>query len=393
MKQFQFQQFFLKYLFPIFLITLISALKPSHACTDFRIKAQDASVIITRSMEFTEDFNSNVRTRPRGSDFDIITPDDIKPNGTVGMSWKNKYGYVYVDGLERPIAIDGMNEKGLSFGFLYLPGETQYQTIPKNSKAQALPYYLFGDWILGNFATIDEVKSALPNIIIFEQKIKGLGDTVFPLHVSIYEPSGKGLVIEFIKGEMKIYDNDVGVLTNSPTYDWQTTNLRNYVNLSPYNPSPVKAYGLTFIATGQGAGMLGLPGDVSPPSRFVKTASLSTTASKVENSQEALNLAQHIINNVDIPSGLVRAKNEGKDLTETTQWVVFKDLSQKKFYYRTYNDMTIRSINLNELNFSENAPQLKIRMKAEPFVKDITKEFMNSKDTMKQDTKLSENKR
>lgn len=361
-------------------IVIVLVSQTTVACTDFRIMAKDGTVIITRSMEFSEAFNSNVKSIPRGSSFNNVTTDG--QNKPV-KSWNNQYGYVYADGLNTPVVIDGINEKGLSFEFLYLPGETQYPKIPSGKNENALPYYMLGDWVLGNFSTIDQVKSALANIIVFEQKIKGMGDKIFPLHAAIFDKTGKSIVVEFINGEMKIHDNEMGILTNSPVYNWQITNLKNYVNLSPYNPKPVVANGLTFIATGQGAGMIGLPGDVSPPSRFVKTAILVKTATEVDNAQEAINLGQHIINNVDIPSGLVRVKGNGtdKELIETTQWVVFKDLSHGKFYYRTYDDMTLRMISLDEVDFSEKAPKLKIPMETSPYIKDITKEFLNSKDT------------
>lgn len=84
-------------------------------------------------------------------------------------------------------------------------------------------------------------------------------------------PKGNSLVIEHVEGELKVYDNLIGVMTNSPTFDWHLTNLRNYVSLSPNNPRPVTVEGVKGTGFGQGGGMLGLPGDYSPPSRFVRT--------------------------------------------------------------------------------------------------------------------------
>ncbi len=78
-------------------------------------------------------------------------------------------------------------------------------------------------------------------------------------------------------------------MTNSPKYNWHVNNLRNYLNLTPNNPNPVSASGLTFSATGQGAGMVGLPGDVSPPSRFVKTAFLAKNAYQANTADDLLN--------------------------------------------------------------------------------------------------------
>ena len=351
---------------------LLLQLEQAFACTDFRIISQDKSVIVGRSLEFSQDLNCNVRTSPRG-----ITFTNVAPDGTQGMSWKSKYGYVYIDALNAPVTMDGLNEKGLSFEYLFLPGETQYSQVPVGKNNQAIPYFRLGDWILGNFATLDEVKKELPNIYVYSQKLLEFGDEIFPVHAAIYDATGKGIVVEFIDGKMNIYNNELGVMTNSPGYDWHMVNIRNYLNLSPYNPVPVMFNKMTFISTGQGGGMLGLPGDVSPPSRFIKIAMLSASAVAAATAQEALNLAQHFMNTVDIPKGFVRAKkDEVEDWLEITQWAVFKDLTNKVIYYRTYNDMTIRSLPLGQLNLSENAPLLKMPMKGIPFIFDITEHFL-----------------
>ena len=80
------------------------------------------------------------------------------------------------------------------------------------------------------------------------------------------------MVIEYVNGAAHVYDNPIGVFTNSPAFDWHITNLRNYVNLSPINVAPVKLSGKTLKGLGQGSGLLGLPGDYTPPSRFVRAA-------------------------------------------------------------------------------------------------------------------------
>lgn len=354
--------------------TLLSLNIPtSYACTDFELKAKDGTVLITRSMEFGMGMNSNLRTSPRGRSYTTTLQ-----NGKAGLAWKNKYGYIYLDGLGQDVAFDGMNEVGLTFEYLYLPGETQYQTVPAGKENQALPYTQFGDWVLSNFKTIDEVRQALQNIYVTTTLLPGLGNMVLPAHASIYDASGKGIVIEFYDNKINVSEN-IGVMTNSPKYEWQVTNLRNYLNLTPNNPNPISANGMTYAVTGQGAGMVGLPGDVSPPSRFVKTSFMLNYVYPANNAADVLNLAQHIINNVDIPAGLARSTDNGKVSTDTTQWVVFKDITNKVIHYRTYNDMTIRTINFNKINFSENATRLKMPLVQTPFVVDITDTFLKTK--------------
>src|SRR3990167_4688370 len=258
------------------------------ACTDFRLKAQDGTILISRSMEFAADMRSNLLSSPRGRTYTNTTPD-----GKPGLTWKSTYGYVFLDAFDTGLALDGMNEMGLAIEALYLPGETQYQTIPAGKNDRAMAYLNFCNWILGNFKSIAEVKQALPTVLVYAQTIPQAGTLIFPLHFAITDATGTSIIVEFVNGNMNVYDNQIGVLTNSPIYPWQVTNLRNYINLSPMTPTPVIDNGITFAATGQGAGMVGLPGDISPPSRFVKMSVLLKTVFTPKNAVEAINVAQH----------------------------------------------------------------------------------------------------
>jgi choloylglycine hydrolase len=350
-------------------IILFSINTIASACTDFRIIAKDNSVLITRSMEYGVDMKSNLRSSTRGRIFTTIAPD-----GHSGLSWKAKYGYLFLDALNVDAALDGMNEAGLSVESLYLPNFAGYQTVPSNLSNQALPYLNFADWVLSNFKTVDEVRKALSHVYVFAQKVTGMGDMIFPLHFSIYEASGKGIVVEYIAGQLRVYEH-IGVMTNSPSYSWHLTNLTNYLNLTPVNPPSIVTEGLQFTSNGQGFGMLGLPGDASPPSRFVKIATLLRVAIPVDTIISAINLAEHIINNVDIPLGLVREPNSGNATNETTQWVVFKDLTHHVLYYRTYADLSLRAVSLDKINFTENAPRLKMPLARTAVAQDLTEQF------------------
>lgn len=356
------------------ILSFLFSFNNAFACTDIRVTANDGSVVIARSMEFSVDMHSNLRSSTQGRAFKTMAPD-----GKPGLSWKAKYGYLYLDAFDVDVALDGMNEAGLSIESLYLPGYAQYQTVPAGKDNQALPYLDFADWVLGNFKSIDEVRTALSKIYVYTQAmtIKGHGSVIFPLHFSIYDASGRGLVVEYIKGKLQIHDT-IGVMTNSPNYRWHLQNLQNYLHLAPVNPPAVKVAGITYDVSGVGFGMIGLPGDVSPPSRFVKMATLLHLAFPVENASSALNLAQHIINNVDIPLGLVREPSNEEATNETTQWVVFKDLTHKIFYYRTYGDLTLRSVKLAEVDFLKNAPRLKMPIEREQTVDDLTHEFLKT---------------
>ena len=92
---------------------------------------------------------------------------------------------------------------------------------------------------------------------------------------SCTDASGKSIVIEYVGGKLNVFDDPLGVVTNSPSFDWHMANLRNYVNFSMTNVPPVKLGSVKLEPFGQGSGMLGLPGDFTPPSRFVRAVAFS----------------------------------------------------------------------------------------------------------------------
>jgi choloylglycine hydrolase len=316
----------------------------SFACTDFQINATDGTVVIGRTMEFAIDLKSDVIAVPRKQKYVSDAP-----GGKKGLKWATKYGFVAANAFEQGIAVDGLNEAGLSVGFLWLP-ETEYQKVSKRDTKKAISILYLGNWLLGNFATVDEVKKNIGKVVVWGETVPELGIAP-PLHVAVHDASGKSLVIEFIGGEQKIHDNPIGVLTNSPTFDWHITNLRNYVGLTSFRSEPVEMDGVSFKDMGNGSGVFGVPGDWTPPSRFVRIATFKRLADPTKDSGEAVVLTQHILNTVDIPLGDVKSSKKGKGLEEeSTQWSVIKDLKNKVFYFRTYKDLSLRAIDLKKLN-------------------------------------------
>jgi choloylglycine hydrolase len=328
----------------------LMATAPALACTDVRLIAGDGSPFTVRTMEFAMDLGSEVQIVPRGAQ--VTSP---APKGD-GLKWTSKYGYVAMNALGMPVATDGLNEKGLGFGALYLPAETKYLEVKPGEEARALSNAWFGNWVLGNFASVSEVREALANVIVWGETVPQLG-SYSPLHYVVHDADGKSIVIEYVDGRMHVYDNTVGVLTNSPTYDWHLENLRNYVNLTADNAKPVKLGNVTYAGTGQGSGLHGLPGDPTPPSRFVMAAATAHLADKPRDAKEALIVAEHLINRVDIPKGLVRDYAEGgKPAGDYTQWTTFRDHANTLYYWKTYNDPGLKAVDLKTLDFSAGQP-------------------------------------
>ena len=144
-----------------------------------------------------------------------------------------------------------------------------------------------GQYLLTTCATVDQVRAAMAKIRVVAVVEPALGFAA-PVHFIVTEPSGKAIVIEYLKGEMKIFDAPLGVITNAPSYDWHETNLRNYINLSPVALPGKKLQDLNFKPLGGGSGMIGLPGDFTPPSRFVRAVAFSQTARPTATGEETI---------------------------------------------------------------------------------------------------------
>lgn len=329
------------------MLAMAFSLLPTFACTDARIVAEDNSVMSARSMEFGIPMDSRLVVRPRGSAFESPAP-----NAANGVKWSAKYGFVFLDGLHIDAAVDGINEAGLGIGVLFFPGFADYETVAPADNAKALSHIQFSTWVLSQFANVDEVKAALPGVKVWGEPYPNFG--ILPLHYVIHDANGKSIVCEWVGGKLSVYDNTVGVMTNSPAYDWHMTNLDNYVRLSPDNAKARKIGGVTYAATGQGSGLLGMPGDPSPPSRLIQTVFALNTALKPKNAAEAFVLAQKLMNRVDIPKGL--ARNPDTNEYDSTEWAVFRDHTNKIYYYRTYGDMTPQSLDLTKVDFTSGAP-------------------------------------
>lgn len=316
----------------------------SQACTGISLTAKDGTFVPARTMEFGVDLASNIIFVPRHYAYVGETPTGA------GMKWKTKYAYVGANAKGEPIIADGVNEKGLYSGIFYLPGDTEYQAVTAANADKALAAHQLTTYLLGNFATVDEVKKALPNIVVSKAKFKPL-NMMLPLHVRVFDATGKGIVVEYIGGELKVYDNWVGVLTNSPQYPWHVSNLGNYVNLMSADVESIMINGHKVEQTGEGSGMLGLPGDFTPPARFIRAVALSQSAYQGKDATETVIQAFHILNSFDIPIGAIRTEAYGKPYDDYTLWTTAVDTKNKKLYFHTHGNRSPKVVELAKFDF------------------------------------------
>ena len=206
------------------------SVSPTLACTSMVFKTQDGITIYARTMEWgASDLKSELVLVPHGIPFKAALGE-----GKTGMEWKNHYGFVGVNAAGLPYATDGMNEAGLTVGVLFYPGFAEFQEPKPDQQSNTISSVEVANYLLGNFATVDEVRQAMPKVrVIRNAEIEKAFGTPIPIHHVVTDATGGSIVIEFTKGTLAIYDNKIGVMTNSPNYDWHLLNLRNYSNLTP----------------------------------------------------------------------------------------------------------------------------------------------------------------
>ena len=327
-------------------MTAFAAATTADACTGIRLKNADGSFVHGRTVEFGIPLQMDFAVVPRGYQFVGQTPLGD------GKKWAAKYGALGVIVFGNLGIMDGINEKGLAVGAFYFPTEAQYTPTTAENQSKSFSSIDFSNWILTSFASVDDVRAAIEGgeAIVAPTLLPGWPQQVQPFHWIVYDKSGKALVIEPIGGKLVLTDNPIGVLTNSPSFDWHMTNLRNYIALNPRDVPPVKIDGTTFQSFGMGNGMLGMPGDFTPPSRFVRAAVFSSAAFPAANSTAGIFNGFHLLNNFDIPVGVARTKEDGKSAADQTLFTTMRDPQKLRMYYKTYDDQTIRMVDLNKFD-------------------------------------------
>ena len=183
-------------------------------------------------------------------------------------------------------------------------------------------------------------------------RVVGL-DAESVVHYRIGDKTGRQVVLEFVDGKPHFYENTVGVITNSPGFPWHLANLNNYVNLFPGSASNQLLGTQALSPFGGNSGMLGLPGDATPPSRFVRAAFFRNTAPMRPDAFSTVTQCFHILNNFDIPIGIEHKPGEGPDIPSATQWTSAIDLTSGKVYYKTAYNNHIRCIDVHSIDFDK----------------------------------------
>lgn len=324
-------------------------------CTGISLTTKDNKYIQARTIEWGGyNLNSKLIVMPRGVAAQANTPD-----GKNGLKWKGKYGYVGISLIQDDLIGEGLNEKGLNAGLFYFPGFGSLSNYEKRKARKSLSDMDLVRWMLSNFSTVEEVEKGLKHVVVVPVGYDENGQPLPTAHWRVSDATGRNIVLEITDGgRINIYENKVGVITNSPQYPWHLENLRNYVNLRPGGAKPFDLNGVEISAFGAGSGFLGLPGDVTPPSRFIRAAAYVASTPAPLNAVAAVLQSFTILNNFDIPLAIEFEKGATlPDFPSATQWTSVSNLSDRVFYYKTMYNNHIRRIKIDALTLDLKSPK------------------------------------
>ncbi len=318
------------------------------ACTGITLKAKNGDMVYGRTLEWgTFDLGSRLMVFPRHYQYRAVLPEGMR-----GLDWTGRYGVAGIDALQSGYLLDGINEAGLTGGLFYHPGFAEYAPWSPELAGRALPPTQVLNYLLSTCGSVGEVRQALDKITVVSVVEPALGIAA-PVHLMVTEPGGKQIIIEWNDGKVKIYDSKVGVITNSPNYDWHLTNLRNYVELTDQPHQEIDLGKLRVSPLGGGSGMLGLPGDFTPPSRFIRATAFVATARPLPDGAEGIYEAFRILDNFDVPLGNAEGggRKATREMRSSTIWTIAHDLAARRLFYHTQNDRQLQSVELKRIDF------------------------------------------
>lgn len=283
-----------------------------------------------RNLDFHYDFGENITITPRNYRFLFRNGAEISYHYAIIGTAIVKDNY--------PLYFDAVNEKGLSMAGLYFPENAVYNK--KDEKKTNVASYELILWILSQCETVDDAKRLINDINITDEAFsEDLKQS--PLHWLIADKD-KSITLEQTKKGINVYENPVGVLTNNPTFDMQMINLSNYMSLS--RDEPENNFSISLKPYSRGMGAIGLPGDLSSMSRFVRASFTKLNSVSGETEEEKVSQFFHILYSVYQQRGCVKI---GEDF-EITHYTSCTNTTKGIYYYTTYNNGTINAVDMHK---------------------------------------------
>lgn len=288
-----------------------------------------------RTLDYEFSYGDEITVTPRNFPFHFYNNETIpKHYAMIGMAHvEDNY----------PLYYDAINEAGLGMAGLNFVGNAVY--LEENPDKENISPYEFIPWILCQCATILEAKELLVGMnlvnIPFSKELP-----LAELHW-IITGHGESITVETNKNGIQIYDNPVGILTNNPPFDEQMFALNNYMSLSAKPPQNNFCSKLPLQCYSRGMGAMGLPGDLSSQSRFVRAAFVKTNSTSGDSESESINQFFHILGSVDQPRGCCELGN-GK--YEVTLYTSCCNTRTGMYYYTTYDNHQVSAVNMYQEN-------------------------------------------
>ena len=290
-----------------------------------------------RNLDLEFSYHEEITVAPQNFPFEFRQANSIEQHyAMIGMAF-------VVD--DYPLYHDATNEKGLSMAGLNFPGNADYKN--ERPDLDNIAPFEFIPWILCQCASVEEARGLLSGInLVHIDFSKDL--PLSPLHWMIADQK-ETIVVESVKEGLKVYDNPVGVMTNNPTFDKQLFFLNNYMNLSAEPAKNTFAEELELDGYSRGMGAIGLPGDLSSSSRFVKAAFTRIHSVSGSSEEESVGQFFHILGSVEQQRGCVHL---GDDKYEITIYSSCCNMDKCIYYYKTYENSQITAVRLFDEDLS-----------------------------------------
>ena len=283
----------------------------AQACTWFSFLNEQKHCFIGRTLEWPGDLNSEIARVPRGHDFG---------------KFKSQYGFVGVSH-NGPFS-DGLNEHGVAVSALWL-SESKYA----DASPDTTPITDLIPLVLGKAKTVEEAVDLIHGRTFSGATSGVFGKIKITAHFEITDKSGKSVVVEFLDGKPTIKENKVGALTNDPNFKKQIEIWSKY-DPKKFNEENFEAF------------------DYSPEGRFCRMAAMNATQVHVPDDITAVNRAWSMVNTVDIPKGILYWRWVNND-PQFTSYSVVVDLTNRIYYFRTWNNYDIRKVDLKDIDFAK----------------------------------------
>jgi penicillin V acylase-like amidase (Ntn superfamily) len=304
----------------------------ADACTRALYFGKEGMVVTGRSMDWAEDMQSNLWIFPRG----------LKRDGGMGdgsFKWTSRHGSV-ITSVYEGAAADGMNEQGLVANLLYL-SESEYE-LPNDTRP-AIVISAWTQYVLDNFATVDEAVAELKQEKIRIVPTKAPNGAQGTVHLSISDPTGDSAILEYIKGKLVIHHGKQHqVMTNSPIFDEQIA-LNKYWE--------------------QIGGTVMLPGTNRAADRFARASFYINACKQSADPREAVASVFSVMRNVSVPRGI---STPDKPNISSTLWRTVSDHKNRVYYYESTLSPSLLWVRLNKIDFKESSGVRKLTLVGKP---------------------------